>query len=92
MIPIIGPLEAQTRSTFLALMWAFSRPGRLYELPPDGAGSDATRNCELIGKALLDLETSFYTAQPDLAQELALSGARPNDTGHAAYLFFPSAR
>jgi alpha-D-ribose 1-methylphosphonate 5-triphosphate synthase subunit PhnH len=89
MIPIISPLEAQTRSTFLALMWAFSRPGRLQELPPDGDG-DVVANCALIGKTLLDLETSFYTPHPGLAQTLALTGARANSAAHAAYLFFPT--
>jgi alpha-D-ribose 1-methylphosphonate 5-triphosphate synthase subunit PhnH len=89
MIPIISPLEAQTRSTFLALMWAFSRPGRLYEMPSDGPAGVA-HHCALIGKTLLDLETSFYTPDPELAQELALTGARTYASNHAAYLFFPS--
>jgi alpha-D-ribose 1-methylphosphonate 5-triphosphate synthase subunit PhnH len=74
--------EAQTRETFLALMWAFSYPGRPRMLPT-GAAFTA------IGDALLDLETNYFTPDPELHRMLARTGARSLSPYQAAYHFYP---
>ena len=97
MPPIISPAETQTRSMFLALMWSLSRPGMPGEMPaasPYGAYAEDGELSHFIsvGRALLDLETSFYTPHPGLAQALAHTGARATPPAKAAYLFFPRLR
>ncbi len=79
--PPYAPDEARSRETFLALMWAFSYPGRMYTLPSEDAFA-------LIGDALLDLETSFYTPDPDLNRALLRTGARALLPESAAYHFY----
>lgn len=76
--------ERHTRETFLALMWALSYPGRAYTLP------DGDRSAwQQIGDTLLDLETSFYTPDPDLPAYLGRNGARALPPGAAAYHLYP---
>jgi alpha-D-ribose 1-methylphosphonate 5-triphosphate synthase subunit PhnH len=75
--------EARTRETFLALMWASSYPGRLYALP------DAPPFA-LIGETLLDLETSFYTADESLSTLWSRNGARRLPPERAAYHGYPT--
>ncbi|MDX2163187.1 MAG: phosphonate C-P lyase system protein PhnH [bacterium] len=84
--PPYTPAEARARETFLALMWSFSYPGRVYSLP------DGKTAVESIAETLLDLETSFYT--PDSALEPALSrhSARSLPPQTAAYHFYPHLR
>jgi alpha-D-ribose 1-methylphosphonate 5-triphosphate synthase subunit PhnH len=77
--------EARSRDTFLALMWALSYPGRVYQLP--ASGWDAYR---AIADTLLDLETSFYTPDAALADELLRTGARSLPPDRAAYHFYPT--
>lgn len=84
--------EAIRRETFLALMWALSYPGRIYDLPGGGFPTgDSVFN--LIADTLLDLETSYYTPDytPDvnLAIHLARTGARALPVERASYHFYP---
>jgi alpha-D-ribose 1-methylphosphonate 5-triphosphate synthase subunit PhnH len=80
--PIYTVYEARTRSTFLALMWAFSYPGRIHTLP-EGAAFDS------VAMTLLDLETSYFTPDNALAAHLATTGARGLTPERAAYHFYP---
>lgn len=82
--PPYSPAEARTRETFLALMWAFSYPGRIYRLPA------ADGNFALIAEALLDLETSFYAGNQQLKPILTQTGARSLSAAVAAYHFYPA--
>jgi alpha-D-ribose 1-methylphosphonate 5-triphosphate synthase subunit PhnH len=83
-IPPYTEAEARSRETFLALMWALSYPGRLYNLPEGGDSFSA------IAEALLDLETSYYTPDEDLKSLLAQTGAQSLAVDQAAYHFYPS--
>lgn len=76
--------EARTRETFLALMWALSYPGRAHYLPLPGSAFP------LIGEALLDLETSYYTPDSGLSSVLARTGAKALPVDEAAYQFYPT--
>lgn len=83
-IPDYTPEEARARETFLALMNSLSYPGRVHTLPE--AGNDAYL---AIASTLLDLETSYFTSDTDLAAELARTGARNLSSELAAYHFYP---
>jgi alpha-D-ribose 1-methylphosphonate 5-triphosphate synthase subunit PhnH len=74
--------EALARETFLALMWSLSYPGRVYTIP------DANPFMA-IAHTLLDLETTFFTLDVDLAGQLAATGARGLPVDEAAYHFYP---
>ncbi|PJF26655.1 MAG: phosphonate C-P lyase system protein PhnH [Phototrophicales bacterium] len=76
--------EAQSRETFLALMWALSYPGRTQSLP------DHPDPFALIGETLLDLETSYFTPDAQLRARLAQTGARALEPERAAYHFYPA--
>lgn len=80
-VPPYTAEEARDRETFLALMWSLSYPGRPHALP---AGDPLW----LVGHALLDLETSFYTSDEALARALAHTGARATQPPTAAYHFY----
>ena len=84
--PVYSPEEARTRETFLALMWAMSYPGRTYALPSESRRSAAS--LLLIGETLLDLETSFYTPDADLASAFNRFGARSLPPERAQYHFY----
>lgn len=79
--PPYTPEEARDRETFLALMWSLSYPTRPHTLPPGDP-------LHLIGHALLDLETSFYTPDIALMQALHRTGARATRPSTAAYHFY----
>lgn len=81
MYPPYTEAEAQGRETFLALMWSLSYPGRPYNLPSTSAFG-------LIAQTLLDLETSFYTPDAALTQQLSHTGARALPIEQAAYHFY----
>ena len=86
--PILSHTEAQAYQTFLALMWALTHPGRSQTWTETQA---STHDGFLaIGQALLDLETSFYTPDTVLADELAHTTARPLAADSARYHFYPS--
>ncbi|MBI1282690.1 MAG: phosphonate C-P lyase system protein PhnH [Anaerolineaceae bacterium] len=74
--------EAQSRETFLALMWALSYPGRVHQLPV-GANAFA-----LIAETLLDLETSYFSPDESLQSILASTGAHARPPAEAAYHFY----
>ncbi|NDJ62218.1 MAG: phosphonate C-P lyase system protein PhnH [Chloroflexi bacterium] len=87
--PAYTPAEAERRETFLALMNAFSYPGRTYELPlpADAAFADGA---QAIADALLDLETSYHTPDTDLVAKLAQTSARALPVARATYHFYPT--
>ena len=66
--------EAENRETFLALMWALSYPGRVYDLPTHAP--DEIALFSQIGHSLLDLETTYFTPNPALAPLLKHTAAR----------------
>jgi alpha-D-ribose 1-methylphosphonate 5-triphosphate synthase subunit PhnH len=86
--PVYTPEEARTRETFLALMWAMSYPGRPYALPSTVGRRDAASRLLVIGETLLDLETSFYAPDFELANAYARFGARPLPPERAQYHFY----
>lgn len=79
-----NPTEALTREVYLALMWSLSYPGCAHHLP-----ASSWHDFVVIGRTLLDLETSFYCADPHLADRLAHTGARVHAVANAAYVFLP---
>lgn len=81
-VPLYTAAEAQSRETFLALMWALSYPGRVHQLP---TGADAFA---LIAETLLDLETSYYTLNESLQSLLVGTGAHARQVAEAAYHFY----
>ena len=81
--PIYTPTEARTRETFLALMWSLSYPSRTYALPE----TDLT-DLALIGEALLDLDTSYFTTDARLADQFVRLGARSTSAADADYHFY----
>ena len=83
--PVYTLEEARTRQTFLELMWAFSYPGRVHGLPVGGMDAFSA-----IADTLLDLETSYYTPNGDLALALSRTGARALPPDRAAYHFYPT--
>lgn len=83
--PPYTPSEARARETFLSLMWALSYPGRIYQIPE----TDYGHPFDLIGEALLDLETSYFLAN-GATVHLGQNGARALPPELAAYHFYPS--
>ena len=77
--PIYTQDEAIARQTFLALMWSLSYPGKIYELP------DNINPFHAIADTLLDIETSFYTADAHFVDYFRRNGARPLTPDHSAY-------
>ncbi|MBF6594478.1 MAG: phosphonate C-P lyase system protein PhnH [Thermaceae bacterium] len=96
MIPVFSPQEAQERETFLALMWALSRPGEpktfggMSDLESSRTAASARPSLESVGKALLDLEASFYTGDESLRKVFGRLGARFLGPEAAAYQFYPA--
>ncbi len=82
--PVYTPAEAQSRETFLGLMWALSYPGRIHQLPEGEV-------FEHIAETLLDLETSFFTPDEVVEGMLARTGAHARQAAEAAYHFYPQA-
>ncbi len=76
--------ESRTQATFTALMWALSYPGRVYDFPAQGR-----RALTAIAETLIDLETSYYTPDPELARYIAALGGRSAAAEDAAYHFYP---
>lgn len=83
--PMMNPAEMRNHQTFTALMWALSRPGQIQRLPDGGQAALLA-----IADALIDLETSYYTPDPELNRLLARTGARPQTSDSARYQFYPS--
>ena len=86
--PKQSPSEAYSREAFLALMWALSYPGSGFALPTVSNNNDSD-GLQSIGHALLDLETSYYTADAELERALRKTGAISWPLAAADYVFFP---
>jgi alpha-D-ribose 1-methylphosphonate 5-triphosphate synthase subunit PhnH len=87
------PSETQARSVFTQLMWALSYPGRQFSLPGQSAHASPAatfNNCVAIAHTLLDLETTFFTPDAQLANALVRTGARQIGAESAAYHFYPT--
>lgn len=80
--PLYTAAEAQSRETFLALMWALSYPGRVHKMP------EGVRAFQLVAETLLDLETSYFTPDESLGGMLATTGAHARQATEAAYHFY----
>jgi alpha-D-ribose 1-methylphosphonate 5-triphosphate synthase subunit PhnH len=83
--PLYTLAEARARESFLALMHALSFPGRPHDF---GHASLSGDTFALLGEALLDLETTFYTPDASLDDALSRTGARSADVAGADYLYF----
>lgn len=83
--PRMTPADTRAHQTFIALMWALSYPGRAYPLPAAELSAFVA-----ISEALIDLETSFYTPDAALHQQLVRSGARSRPVDQAVYQFYPT--
>jgi len=83
--PAYSESESRNRDTFLALMWGFSHPG---ELQPLGHGN-IVDTLDAFGAALMDLETTFFTPDGELAAKLAANNARRVEVGEAQFVFLP---
>jgi alpha-D-ribose 1-methylphosphonate 5-triphosphate synthase subunit PhnH len=81
---MISEPERRTQEIFTALMWALSYPGR-----PQPLAGTALGRFESIAEALIDLETSYYTPDQELAQRLRFTGARAYPPETAQYQFYP---
>ncbi len=82
--PAYTAQEADTRETFLTLMWSMSYPGTIYQLP------SANGPFAALADTLLDLETSFFTPDTPLSTRLLRTGARMLSASDAAYHFYPA--
>lgn len=83
MPPLYTPDEANSRETFLALMWSLSYPGIPHALLPGEPFA-------AIGAALLDIETTYTSTDADLSIRLSGLGARQAPPHEAAYHFYPA--
>jgi alpha-D-ribose 1-methylphosphonate 5-triphosphate synthase subunit PhnH len=81
-------VETRTHDTFVALMWALAHPGRFGTLPVV-TDNGALSAHELVGEAVMDIETSFWSSDPDIVEHLARTGARHLPPDRADFLFFP---
>lgn len=86
------------RDVYLALIWSLAYPGRAHcislmmnPLRRCAATMDASSldGFVAIGKTLLDLETSFFCADPGLEAALRATGATPRPVEQADYVFLP---
>lgn len=82
-VPILSPRETQDQQVFTALMWALSHPGEEQTFVAEGKSG-----LELVGQALLDLETGFFTPDPILRTAFLRLGARAQAEIQAAYHFY----
>ena len=82
-VPKYTEEEALARETFLALMQGLSYPGRIFKLP---VSEDDVFIA--IAETLLDLETSYYTPDSSLADDLAKTGSRAFEQERASYHFY----
>ena len=83
--PLQSAAEARAHQTFTALMWALSQPGQAQSLPTGGLAAFAA-----IAEALVDLETSYHSNDPELQRLLASTGARTRRPSAAMYQFYPA--
>ncbi len=95
MTPVFSPAQAQEHAVFVALMWALSRPGEVQTLEGTHGlegirvANSTVPSLESVGKALLDLETNFYTPDSHLHQQFVRLGAQAKTAQEAIYQFYP---
>ena len=87
-IPDYSDAERLSRDTFLVLLQATGRPGTLHTLPSKGY----PENFACLARTLLDLETTYFTADPEMAPMLHRIGARESTVENAHYHFWPVLR
>jgi alpha-D-ribose 1-methylphosphonate 5-triphosphate synthase subunit PhnH len=80
----MSAVEVRQHATYTALLWATSYPGRPQRLPVAGLGAFAA-----IGETLVDLETSFFTPDAELALALTRTGGRTQPPRVAPYQLYP---
>jgi alpha-D-ribose 1-methylphosphonate 5-triphosphate synthase subunit PhnH len=83
-MPQQTPTEALHHATFQALMWALSHPGRPQQLPSRGHTAYVS-----IAETLIDLETSFFTPDALLREQLLHTRAQFLPPSSARYQFYP---
>ena len=76
--------ETRTQQTFVSLMKALSYPGRIQDVPSEGLDIFFA-----VAETLIDLETSYFTPDPELNARLAPLGARARTPDSAVYQFYP---
>ncbi len=86
--PVHTEAEARSRNTFKALIWAFSRPGIVYQLPEHS--SKFPDNFFAIAETVLDLESSFFTEDIEIADFCTRTTARRERIEEAEYVFLPN--
>lgn len=74
--------EVASNTTFEALLWAMSRPGRVRDLPSSGGGALIT--------ALLDRECAVFCEDPLLIPPILQTGAMLSDIADADHVFLGS--
>jgi alpha-D-ribose 1-methylphosphonate 5-triphosphate synthase subunit PhnH len=77
--------EAKTNASFEAMMWAFSYPGRVHNLPLEPHENAFAR----IADSLLDAETSAHSSDANLEHHLRATGAKIKSLEQAEYVFLP---
>src|SRR5579859_3667690 len=82
--PPMTASEIHSHATWTALLWAISYPGRPRQLPAQDLHA-----FQAIAEALIDLETSYYVAMPELEAILARTGGRARPAAEALYQFYP---
>ncbi|TKT69850.1 phosphonate C-P lyase system protein PhnH [Aquamicrobium sp. LC103] len=71
--------ETRDNQTFEALMWAMSRPGKVYEIAEPGLLS--------VAMTLVDIEMQVYCDDSALAEAISRTGACKAAADEAGYLF-----
>lgn len=84
-IPTLSAREAQDQQVFTALMWALTRPGEEQTF-----AAEERSGLELVGQALLDIETPFFSTDPILRAAFLRLGAKAQTEGTATYHFYTS--
>src|SRR5579862_3585361 len=86
--PIYTAAEARTRTAFLALMNALSYPGYPQTLVSSLTPDEYPDSFQLVAETLLDLETSFFTPDPEFATQLSRTSSRTESIDRAEYIFY----
>jgi alpha-D-ribose 1-methylphosphonate 5-triphosphate synthase subunit PhnH len=84
-MPQPTPFEAKTNASFEAVMWAFSYPGRLHNLPLEPHENAFAR----IADSLLDAETRAHSSEANFEHHLRATGAKIKPLHQAEYVFLP---
>ena len=87
-VPEFTQSEEASRKPFLALLQATSLPGSIHQL----SQASYPENFIAIAEALIDLETTFFSPDPEISQALERTGARAVDVSEAEYQLWPTLR